>query len=353
MTTYCDAGVDVSAGDDASRIARGHAARTFAARQGRIGAPPIQEEGFAGLLDMGGYFLAQTDDGTGTKMDIALSAGNVRMLGCDLLAMVADDLVCTGAEVLSVSNTLDLPRIDRNLVDALLSGLADACIRERIVISAGEIAEVPGTVNAAVWNATAVGIVAKDRLLRSGHIEPGDTIIALRERGARSNGFSLIRHILREHLGERYWAKERDGQTWGEAILTPSTVYHGAILTLLGRHNEPRAIPVKALAHITGGGIPSKLRRVLRSGGCGAHISSLWGPPAFLVDIARMGDVVVEEAYRAWSMGNGMLLVLPSTHADDAIRILARSNIDAKVAGEVTRDPCITLTAFDGTILRF
>ncbi len=348
MTTYRDAGVDIRRGDAASACAYAHARGTHAARKRKIGAPvPEREGGFAGLLDMGSYFLVQTSDGTGTKMELAEKLGVYESIGRDLLAMVADDAVCTGAEVLGISNTLDVPHVDAAVIDALLGGLSRACVEQGIAITGGEIAEVPGGVSVPVWNATAVGIVAKDRVVRPETIVPGDRVIALRERGCRSNGFSLIRRVLRAAAG----------RTWGEEelreLLRPSTIYHAALLALLGRFGEPRMAPIKGLAHITGGGIPSKLRRILKMAGCGAALHDLWPPPPVLVDLMTAGNIEQEEAYRTFCMGNGMLAVLSPEESPRALALLHDAGIEARVAGTITREPTIVIAAEAGDVRFF
>lgn len=347
VTEYSDAGVDIQRGDAASACAFEHARGTHAVRKGKIGAPvPEREGGFAGLLDMGSYFLVQTSDGTGTKMELAGKLGMYESIGRDLLAMVADDAVCTGAEVIGVSNTLDVPKADAVVIDALLCGLSSACAEQRIAMTGGEIAEVPGSVSVPVWNATAVGIVGKDRLIRPESIMSGDVVLALRERGCRSNGFSLIRRVLRGAAG----------QTWGEEelreLLRPSTIYHAALLTLLGRFGEQRMVPIKGLAHITGGGIPSKLRRILRKAGCGAALRDLWPPPPILREVMGAGNIAQEEAYRTFCMGNGMLAVLSPEESSRAVAMLREAGIEAREAGIITRDPAIVITTETGD-LRF
>ncbi len=166
MTTYKDAGVDTEAGGSASAAAYRHAASTFHGRKGMIGEPVMDEGGFAGMIDMGDYYLVQGDDSTGTKIDLACAMKKYNTIGEDLLCMVADDLICVGAEVVSVMNTLDVPKIDESMVDQLMGGLALACQQQKIVIPGGEIAEVPGAVEHGVWSATATGVVAKDSVLK-------------------------------------------------------------------------------------------------------------------------------------------------------------------------------------------
>jgi phosphoribosylformylglycinamidine cyclo-ligase len=311
------------------------------------------------MLDMGEYYLVMTDDGTGTKIDVALAAGNCKTLGSDLLAMVTDDAVCTGAEVIAVSNTIDIAKVDPKIIADLMHGLSDACTKQKIVIPAGEIAEVPGAVHSATWSATAVGIVAKDRVIDTKTIAPGDVVIALQENGARSNGFSLIRKILSEKFGKEWWKEIANcklqiaNRTWGDLVLTPSVAYHAAILELIGRYGQKRAIDVKGIAHITGGGIPSKFRRVLKRSGYGADLDNLFAPPEWLTEIAAMGNVATEECYKTWCMGNGMMIVVDAKDADVSLEILKCAGIETQVCGSITKDPAIVVHTHDGSLLTF
>ncbi|OGJ72356.1 hypothetical protein A3G69_03785, partial [Candidatus Peribacteria bacterium RIFCSPLOWO2_12_FULL_53_10] len=304
------------------------------------------------------YYLVMTDDGTGTKIDVALAAGNCKTLGSDLLAMVTDDAVCTGAEVIAVSNTIDIAKVDPKIIGDLMEGLSKACTAQKIVIPAGEIAEVPGAVHSATWSATAIGIVAKNRVIDTKHISPGDTVIALKENGARSNGFSLIRKILSEKFGKIWWKTLRPTpdtptRTWGDEVLSPSVVYHAAILELIGRYGEKRKINVKGIAHITGGGIPSKFRRVLKRSGHGAVLDHLFTPPEWLTEISAMGKVTTEECYRTWCMGNGMLIVVDAEDAKETISILKKSHVEAQECGTTTEDPAIVVHGYDGSVMHF
>ena len=357
ITTYCDAGVDVQRGDLASVCAYAHARDTHSVRKGCVGVPVTEREGgFAGLLDMsplGAYFLVHTSDGTGTKMELAQRIGVYESIGRDLLAMVADDAVCMGAEVLGISNTLDVPKVDPTVIDPLLRGLALACTEQGIAMTGGEIAEVPESVSVPVWNATAVGIVEKDRVVRPETIMPRDIIIALRERGCRSNGFSLLRKILQDAFGSEWHRKENDDHgTWAELLLRPSTIYHSALLKLLGRFGEARTVPIKGLAHITGGGIPAKLRRILKKTGYGAKLHDLWPPPTVLIDCLKMGNISQEEAYRTFGMGNGMLMVLSPEEGDRALALLHGAGVEARIAGTITHDPEIVIVT-EAEDLRF
>lgn len=339
MITYKDSGVDIEAGDKASKAAYGHAMDTFATRKGMIGEPVQEEDGYAGFLDMGDYYLVQSDDSTGTKIDLAYAVGKFDSLGYDLLAMVCDDAVCVGAEVISVSNCLDVPQIEPSIVDGLMAGLSRACQEQKIVVPAGEIAEVPGAVHRGVWSATSVGIVKKDRVIDPGTIQAGDAVIAIQSGVARSNGFSLIRKILSDQFGENWTSQEwKDGTTWGEIFLTPSVIYHDAILRLTGRFDEERQVNVKGVSHITGGGIPSKFRRILKKSGLGAELTDLWDPHPALQDLIDLGNVPLDEAYRTWNMGNGMLVVVDQNDVEQTLSLLASASREAKVAGVITQD---------------
>ena len=349
MTTYKDSGVDIEGGNAASRIAYEHAKKTFSSRSGKIGEPVSDDGGFAGLLDMGDFYLVQNDDGTGSKMELAVAMQKFDTIGADLVAMVADDAICTGAEVISLSNTLDVAGIDQQMIDALLGGLSTTCQDQKIVMPGGEIAEVPGAVNSPVWNATSVGVVAKDRVIDTSAISEGDVIIALQSGVARSNGFSLIRKILSDAHGTDWHANEwKDGISWGEIMLTPSVIYHGALLSLLGRHGEDRAVNIKGLAHITGGGIAENLKRTLKKSGCGANLSDLFEPHDAIKDLIALGNIETEEASRTWNMGNGMLMIVSESDKDASLAALKSAGVEAKVAGKVTADSEVVVATFDG-----
>lgn len=352
MTTYKDSGVDTQAGGQASRKAYDHARATFSSRAGKMGTPVEDTGGFAGLIDMGGFYLVQNDDGTGSKMELAHAMRKYDTLGRDLLAMVVDDAICTGAEVISVSNTLDVPSIDTEMVDQLMGGLSHACSQQHIIIPGGEIAEVPGAVNSPVWNATSVGIIEKGQELKPETVAEGDIVLSLQSGVARSNGFSLIRKILCDAHGESWHEiKWRDGTSWGEILLTPSVIYHGALLTLLGRFGEQRKVPVKSLTHITGGGIPENLARTLKKTGLGASLTDIFHPHDAIKDLIALGNVETAEAYRTWNMGNGMLAIVDPADAKRALESLLSQNIHAKQAGVVTKKGGIEILAYDGTKL--
>ncbi len=340
MATYKDSGVDIELGDECSKIAYQAAIDTFSSREGMIGQPLKEMGGFSGALDMGDYYLVQNDDGVGTKIAIGEKINKLDTLGYDLIAMVADDAVCMGAETISVTNTLDVNKVDSNKITQLMSGLKKAAIEQKIVIPGGEIAELGNRLNGYIWNATAVGILAKDKMITGANIKPGDKIIGLKSAGIRSNGFSLVRHILGQTVGEN-WHNEafNESMTWGEATLAPSVIYSNTILKLHGRYNEQANAELKAIVHVTGGGIAGNMKRILKKTGYGANLHSLIQPQAIFEKLMELGKVSREEAYKTWNMGTGMVII--SNDTDKIIETCKADGIEAQIIGEVTEDSAI------------
>ena len=280
-------------------------------------------------------------DGVGTKIEIALEIDDFTGLGHDLLAMVADDAVCIGAETIAITNTVDTKKVEPKIISAMMDSLQKACRQQQVVIPGGEIAELGDTIGSTIWNASSMGIVEREKYLTGEKITPGDVVLSLREQGFRSNGFSLIRHICKTH-NISYKDIFENGITWGSALLTPSEIYSAGILSLLGRYNEEPKIDVHGIAHITGGGIAGNLKRILKKNKLGAQLSDIWDPPPAALELQKKGSVEDKEAYRTWNMGNGMLVIVPTEDADKAIDLLSKQNIEAKKAGEITKKQDIT-----------
>jgi phosphoribosylformylglycinamidine cyclo-ligase len=341
MADYKEAGVDIEAGDNASKIAYSFAKSTFASRKGMMAEPVIDDGSFAGLIDMGDFYLVQGDDGVGTKMEIAEKIGKFDTMGQDLLAMVCDDAICLGTETISMTNTLDTNKVDAKIIHDLMQGLAKACIEQKIVIPGGEIAEVGNSVNGNIWNATAVGILEKNKVITGENIKIGDKIIALKEEGFRSNGFSLVRYIIEQKFGKNGYSEQSPfGKSWGEILLQPSQIYSAELLNILGRFGEKRKIEVKGISHITGGGIGGNFNRILKKTNLGASFDNLFAPSEMVKEIQKMGEVSEKEAYKTWNMGNGMMLVVAPEDAEKTLEMLT---IDAEIVGEIIAEPKIIL----------
>lgn len=335
MTTYSDSGVDIEKGDECSALAYAAAKATFPGRAGKIGMPFALEGGFSGALDMGDFLLVQNDDGVGSKMMVASALGKFDTVGQDLVAMVADDAICLGAEVMTVSNTIDIEKVDAGVIGAMMEGLKASCVAEKIVVPGGEIAELPGQVKGVIWNATAVGIVEKSKFIDGSKVKEGDSILGLRSAGFRSNGFSLVRKILSDKFGADWaHADYGNGKTWGEMVLTPSLIYHRALLGILGGYKEERKIDVHALAHVTGGGLEGNVERVVKNG-LKADFDNLWEPHEMMSKLIEMGGVPIEDAKATWNMGTGMVLVVAPS--DEAAVIAALPQFKVQRIGRVVK----------------
>jgi phosphoribosylformylglycinamidine cyclo-ligase len=355
---YKDAGVDVEAGDQVSKKAYANAKSTFSSRTGMIGEPVKLEGGFSGALDFGDFYLIQNDDGTGTKMEIAERLQDFSTIGADLVAMVADDAICMGAEVVSITNTFDVPSIDAEAVASATAGLAKACREQKIVIPGGEIAEVPAAVNRMVWNATAVGVVKKSRFLTGKNIQAGQKIIGLRDPVLRSNGMSLARKILEENFGKNWHKSEwKNSKTWGEILLTPSKIFHRLILDeVLGDFSaKSRPFNVTGICHITGGGIPGNIPRILPDG-LGADFDNLHVPHEVVKGLQKLGNLEEAECYRTWHCGTALMIVAGEKEAGKICEKLnAKDNaVMAQIVGTVNDSGEITVrSGFSGTVLTF
>lgn len=354
---YASSGVNIAQGDKASRAAYTNAKKTFSSRKGKIGEPFVMDGGFSGALDMGDYLLVQNDDGVGTKMEIAERLKKYDTLGQDLVAMVADDALCVGAEVISLSNTIDTPLVETAAIETLTAGLAECCKAQKIVIPGGEIAELSDALNGMVWNATAIGIVKKEKFITGQNIHPGQKIIGLKGRVLRSNGMTLARKICEEKFGSDWHRHQwRDGQSWGEILLTPSKVFHRTLLDqLVGDFEGERSFPIQGIVHITGGGIPGNLPRILPSG-MGAQLHNLHEPHPAIQDLQKIGNLDEEECYRTWHCGTAMMLVVEEEYVEPICQKLnsSDSEIHAILVGEITHEEKLDFVSkFSGRQISF
>lgn len=341
MATYKQSGVDSDMGDKCSEIAYKAAKATFKGRKSMIGEPVLDAGGYTGTLDMGDYFLVQNDDGIGSKMVVAEQMEKYDTMGYDLLCMVVDDAVCVGAEPISVSNTFDVDKVDDKKIGALMKGLEKAALEHKVVIPGGEIAELGDLVKGYVWNATCVGIVEKHKVINGSKIKVGDQIIGLKSHGFRSNGLSLVRHILTEKFGKNWVRQKYDStRTWGEVILTPSKIFCSAIMEMHGRFKEKPKVELKGVCHVTGGGIPGNLPRILKKSGLGAKLTNLPTPHDFMLKLMEIGKVTRQEAYETWNMGVGMILV--SNDLEKIAEICVKHEIEMQVIGEIVKGGQVT-----------
>ena len=331
--TYSDAGVSIHAGEEAVEKLKSKVTRTWRPEVvGDIG-------GFAGLfrLDVNKYrkpLLASSTDGVGTKLVIAQQMDVHDTVGVDLVAMVVDDLVACGAEPLFLLDYIACGEVVPDKVAAIAAGIADGCRTANCSLLGGETAEHPGVLRPHEYDlaATGVGVVEEDNVLGPHRVQSGDVVIAMRSSGLHSNGYSLVRHVLlgMSRMKLDTVVEEFDNQrTLGQELLTPTRIYAKDCLDLITEAD------VRALAHITGGGISGNLVRVLPETVDAVVDRATWQPQPIFDLVQRKGRIDQLEMEATFNMGVGMMAVVSAADAERAVAFLTGRNVDAWVAGEV------------------
>ncbi|MFT7475654.1 MAG: phosphoribosylformylglycinamidine cyclo-ligase [Verrucomicrobiales bacterium] len=331
--SYKDSGVDIEAGEAAvERIKPLVASTNRPGVMGGIG-------GFGGLFDIAaaGYdspLLVSATDGVGTKALVATMAGRFDTIGIDLVAMCVDDLVCQGAEPLFFLDYVSVGSLDADQMEALVGGVAEGCRQANCALVGGEMAEHPGVMEPGEFDLVGFSVGAVDRsdVIDGSNVAVGDAIIGLASPNLRSNGFSLARKIMFDIAGrsldDRAW--EGSDQSVEEALLDPSVIYTPAVLV------AARAFDVRAVAHITGGGLPGNLNRVLPEGTDAAIDTSSWGVPPIFTELQRLGNVTTSEMFGTFNMGVGMTIVVPQAEAEPLCDLMLDEGHPAAVIGEIT-----------------
>ncbi len=331
MSTYREAGVDLEAAERAVALIRAIAA---GASRPEVAAGV---GGFAGAfrLEMGGarVLLAAACDGVGTKLLVAEALGRYDTVGIDLVAMSANDLVVHGAEPLFFLDYVACGRLEPERVAEVVRGVAEGCRQAGMALLGGETAELPGLLPPGRLELAgfALGACPEDRWLDGRDVRPGDAILGLPSSGLHSNGYALARRVLLERAGLRLDAALPElGCTLGEELLRPTRIYVRAVRALLA------AVPVRAMAHVTGGGLPGNLPRVLPPGCAAVLRAGSWTVPPVFGLIARLGGVEPEEMRRTFNLGIGLAAVVPPEDAERARRLLAEAlGEPVPVIGEV------------------
>jgi phosphoribosylformylglycinamidine cyclo-ligase len=334
--TYAASGVDIEAADEAVEAMRDLIAST-AGIPGVIGTIG----GFGGLFEVpGGYrrpVLVSSTDGVGTKMAVAMATGRFDTVGIDLVAMCVDDLVCCGARPLFFLDYQLLGRVDPAQVRSLMTGIAEGCRRAGCAIVGGELAEHPGLLKPGEVDVAgfAVGIVERDAIVDGpARTCAGDLLIGLPSPGLRSNGYSLARRALLERAGRKLDEPAWEGSgswTLADELLRPSAIYAPAVQALL----QTEAVEVHAVAHITGGGLPGNLPRVLAPDVDAVLDRSSWPMPRIFAEVQDAGEVDDEEMARVFNLGLGMVVAVPPTSAEAALSALAAAGTTASIVGRL------------------
>jgi phosphoribosylformylglycinamidine cyclo-ligase len=330
--TYRDAGVDIDEGDRLVELIKPHA------------RPTMRPEVLAGIGGFGGLFaldvkkyrepvLVSGTDGVGTKLKVAFAAGRHDTIGVDLVAMCVNDVAVVGAEPLFFLDYFATGRLAAEQAAEVVKGIADGCRQAGCALIGGETAELPGFYQAEEYDLAgfAVGCVERSRIVDGKAVRPGDLVIGIASSGLHSNGYSLARKALMERypLGQRF--DVLGGKTLGEALLEPTRIYAKDVLALL------EAVPVKAFAHVTGGGLPGNVPRTLPDGVRAVLEERRWPRPAIFDLVEAEGQVPRDEMYRTFNMGLGLVAVVAPGDEGAAHAALAARGLGAWTVGAIER----------------
>jgi phosphoribosylformylglycinamidine cyclo-ligase len=339
--SYRDAGVDIDAGNSLVERIKPIVKNTF--------RPGVMTGlgGFGALfeLPLDRYrepVLVSGTDGVGTKLRLALALQKHDTIGIDLVAMCVNDIIVTGAEPLFFLDYYATGHLDVDVASSVIAGIAEGCRLSGAALTGGETAEMPGIYAAGDYDLAGfcVGIVEKSRIIQPDRVQPGDVLLGLASSGPHSNGYSLVRKILEVSGADLH--QPLGDTTLGEALLTPTRIY---VKSLLALH---QAIDIHAMAHITGGGLPENLPRVLPQG-CRALIDgSSWERPAVFQWLQAQGNVLETEMLRTFNCGVGMVVCVAEGDADRAIALLQAQGESAWRLGRIEAHdgaPSVELTA--------
>jgi phosphoribosylformylglycinamidine cyclo-ligase len=328
--TYAAAGVDVAAGEKAVELIKEHVRSTF--RPGALG----ELGGFGGLFDLGKLpykdpLLVSSTDGVGTKAVLARQLHRYDTIGIDCVAMSVDDIAAHGAEPLFFLDYLAVGELVPEQVEDLVAGVARGCREAGCALVGGEMAEHPGVLQPGEFDLVgfAVGVVERGRLLPAG-VEPGDRVVGLASPGLRCNGYSLARAaVARSGRGLEQPAWRGARHSLGAELLRPSVIYAPAVLEL------GRRVDVHALCHVTGGGIPGNLARVLPAK-CDAVVDrGAWEPPRIFSVVQATGSVADDEMAHVFNLGLGMLAVVAADDVPRTLDTLRAAGHEAWLVGEI------------------
>ena len=326
--TYRDAGVDIDAGDALVELIKPRVART------------MRPEVLAGIGGFGAMVEVPLDryrrpvlvsgtDGVGTKLKLAIETGCHDTIGIDLVAMCANDVVVQGAEPLYFLDYYATGRLNVEVAARVIGGIAEGCVQAGAALVGGETAEMPGMYGGEDYDLAGfcVGVVEKDAIIDGGRVGAGDTVIGLASSGPHSNGYSLIRKLI--GISGATSATQLAGQSLFDLLLTPTRIYVKSLLELIG------VLPVHALAHITGGGLTDNIPRVLRPGLEAVLQRRCWPQQPVFDWLARTGVIDDGEMHRTFNCGIGMVVLVASEHAAEAVRVLQQAGEHAMIIGAV------------------
>lgn len=328
-SSYEAAGVSIDRGNQlVERIKSAAAATHGKGVMGNLG-------GFGALFDLParGYrdpVLVSGTDGVGTKIKLAIDMQAHHTIGIDLVAMCVNDLVVQGAEPLFFLDYFATSKLDVDIASDVINGIADGCKLAGCALIGGETAEMPGMYQPGDYDLAGfcVGAVEREDIIDGSKVNAGDVLIALAASGPHSNGYSLIRKIL--HDSGTATDMPLDGRTIGELLLTPTRIYVKSVLALM------QVVTVKAVAHITGGGLTENIPRVLPAGHAAELDVRSWCVPPVFSWLQQTGNVATEEMFRTFNCGVGMVICVAAADLPAALRCLAEQGETAWQIGQIS-----------------
>jgi phosphoribosylformylglycinamidine cyclo-ligase len=328
--TYRDAGVDIDAGDALVERIKPLVRRT---------TRPEVLAGIGGFgamveLPLGRYrrpVLVSGTDGVGTKLRLAIETGRHDTIGIDLVAMCANDVVVQGAEPLFFLDYYATGHLNVDVAATVIDGIAEGCVQAGAALVGGETAEMPGMYQGEDYDLAGfcVGVVEKEAIIDGSRVAAGDAVIGLASSGPHSNGYSLIRRLIA--VAGATTATQLDGRPLFDLLLSPTRIYVKSLLGLIA------ALPVHALAHITGGGLTDNIPRVLHAGLEVVLQRRSWPQQPVFEWLARAGAIEPAEMHRTFNCGIGMVVIVAGERAADALRLLQQAGEQAMLIGEVRR----------------
>ncbi|GGH61397.1 phosphoribosylformylglycinamidine cyclo-ligase [Rothia aerolata] len=345
QVTYASAGVDVEAGDRAVELMKDAIKATHGA--GVVGGVG----GFAGLFDLTALkefkkpYLATSTDGVGTKVAIAQALDIHHTIGHDLVGMVVDDIVVTGAKPLFMTDYIATGKVVPERIADIVRGVAEGCSLAGTALVGGETAEHPGLLAENEYDVAgaATGIVEADELLGPDRVRQGDVLIAMASSGIHSNGYSLVRKVI----NVAGWPLDRQvdelGRTLGEELLEPTRIYTADCLNLIeafpvNGEDGQTGSGIRGFSHVTGGGLAANLARVLPTGTVGLVDRSTWEIPAIFQLVGELGSVPQADLERTLNLGVGMIAVVDPSVADAAVKRLNDRGLPSWILGTVEAD---------------
>jgi len=324
MKDYKESGVDINEGYRTVELIKQHTKRTM--------IPGVLNDigGFAGMFELKNYknpVLVSGTDGVGTKLDVAMKMKKYDTVGIDCVAMCVNDVLCNGAQPLFFLDYLACGKLDADIAADLVKGVADGCVQAGCALIGGETAEMPGFYDIGKYDIAgfSVGVVEKDKIIDGSTIRQGDTLIGIQSSGPHSNGFSLIRYLIKD------FDMPFDGRKIGEVLLTPTIIYVKVIHKVLEKYD------IKGMAHITGGGFYENIPRMFATKEYTAVIKKeSYEVPKIFKYIQSLG-VSEKDMYNTFNMGIGFVICVGEDDAQGVMDIIKESGLDSYRLGYVKK----------------